>query len=165
MHFFIKRNIHQLANAIVKSFHLFYLCLDNDATVHDMRVDDMEHDDDLDDDERDDDNDDKMSLDGRKLRKSTRPFYCDDDGDSSAPENDDDLDDADGPENLCIKNTRDSNNDGVSNNNNNKDNSSSSNSHSNNNNRIGLGKLNRVRLVFIFFIQMICSLPKKMLKT
>lgn len=113
----------------------------DDTAVHDMRIDDMEHDDDMEDDEHDE-NDDKMSLDGRKLRKRTRAFFCDDDdeGDSSAPENDDDLDDADGPENLCIKNTRDSNNEGVSNNNNNKD-ISSSNSNSNNNNRIGLGEL------------------------
>lgn len=120
--------------------HLF--AIDNEAGVHDMRVDDMEPDDDLDEDDRDlDEHDDKLSLDGRKLRKRARPFFCeDDDGDSSAPEHDDDLDDADGPENLCIKNNRDTNNDGVSNNNNNKDNNSSSNSNSNNNNRIGLGK-------------------------
>lgn len=106
-----------------------------------MHVDDMEHDEDLEDDEHDDEHDDKMSMEGRKLRKRThQPFFCEDDGDSSAPENDEDVDDADGPENLCIKNTRDSNSDGVSNNNNNKDNSSSSNNNSNNNKRIGLGK-------------------------
>ncbi|XP_031622232.1 protein jim lovell isoform X2 [Contarinia nasturtii] len=111
---------------------------DNDATVHDMRVvDDIEPEDDLD--EGDDEHDEKLSLEGRKLRKRTHQFFCEDDGDSSAPDDhDDDMDDADGPENLCIKNTRDSNTEGVSNNNNNKDNNSSSNSNSNNNNRIGL---------------------------
>lgn len=108
-----------------------------------MSVDHMEPDDDIDEDEHEheDEHDEKLLLeDGRKLRNRSRPFFCDDDGDSSAPENDDDLDDAEGPENLCIKNTRDSNNDGVSNNNNNKDNNSPSNSNSNNNNRIGLGE-------------------------
>lgn len=102
-----------------------------------MHIDDMEQDDDLDEDERDDEHDEKLSLQSRKLRKRTHQYFCEDDGDSSAPE--EDLDDADGPENLCIKNTRDSNTEGVSNNNNNKDNNSSSNSNSNNNNRIGLG--------------------------
>lgn len=102
----------------------------------------MEPDDDIDEDEHEheDEHDEKLLEDGRKLRSRSRPFFCDDDGDSSAPENDDDLDDAEGPENLCIKNTRDSNNDSVSNNNNNKDNNSPSNSNSNNNNRIGLGE-------------------------
>lgn len=131
---------------------LFSICIDNDAGVHDMRhVDDMEPDDDLDEDDRDDEHDEKLSLDGRKLRKRTRQFFCDDDGDSSAPEPDDDLDDADIPENLCIKNTRDSNNEGVSNNNNNKDNNSSSNSNSNNNNRIGLGNY----LFFLIFFSLL----------
>lgn len=114
----------------------------HDADVHDMHADDMEQDEEIE--EEDDEHDEKLSMEGRKLRKrSHQPFFCEDDGDSSAPENDDDLDDgdADGPENLCIKNTRDPNSDGVSNNNNNKDNSSSGNNNSNNNNRIGLGEL------------------------
>lgn len=127
----------------------------NDTGVHDMRMDDdIEQDDDLEDEEHDGELDGKLSAledDRRKLLQLREhgvhrpPFFCDDmddDGESSvADEHDDDLDDADGPENLCIKNTRDSNSDGVSNNNNNKDNNTSSNnSNSNNNNRIGLCK-------------------------
>lgn len=106
--------------------------------MHDMRVNEMEHDGDLDEEDHDDDHEEKSSMDSRKLRKRARQFFCDDDGESSAPE--DDLEDADGPENLCIKNTRDSNNDGAGNNNNNKDHSSSNKSNGNNANRIGLGK-------------------------
>lgn len=124
----------------------------NDTGVHDMRIDDMEQDDDLDDEEHDGELDDKIAALEESRRKlllrehgvHRPPFFCDDmedDGESSiADEHEDDLDDADGPENLCIKNTRDANSDGVSNNNNNKDNNTSSNnsSNSNNNNRIGL---------------------------
>lgn len=134
---------------ILSTFFFFfgYGCgTENDATVHDMRVDHMEPEDDLDEDEPEDEPDEKL-LDDRKLRKRSHQFFCDDQGDSSAPENDDDLEDAEGPENLCIKNTRDSNNDGVGNNNNNKDNNTSSNSNSNNNNRIGLGEWARKRCV------------------
>lgn len=139
-----KKNENYQKNAIF-DLSLFYfvliLSIENDASVHDMRADDMEQDEDLEEDEQDDEHDDKLSMEGRKLRKRThQPFFCEDDGDSSSPENDDDLDDADGPENLCIKNTRDSNSDGVSNNNNNKDNNPSGNNNSNNNNRIGLGE-------------------------
>lgn len=125
----------------------------NDTGVHDdMRMDDMEQDDDdLDDEEHDAELEEKLSAleEGRRkllLREHgvhRHPFFGDDmedDGESSvADEHDVDLDDADGPENLCIKNTRGANSDGVSNNNNNKDNNTSSNnSNSNNNNRIGL---------------------------
>lgn len=140
----------------------------NDTGAHDMRMDDMEQDDELEDDEHDD-----GELDHKMLRLSEDerrklllrehgihrpPFFCDDiddDGESSvADDHDDDLDDADRPENLCIKNTRDTNSEGVSNNNNNKDNSSSnsnnSNSNSNNNNRIGLCEYFHSQYLYIF---------------
>lgn len=134
---------YQITISIFILFRFVCLSIENDRDMpHNMRVvDDMEADDDMEEDEPDDEHDDKM-LDGRKLRKRLhQPFFCEDDGESSGAEHEDDADDADGPENLCIKNNRGSHSDGVSNNNNNKDNNSSSNSNSNNHNRIGLGEL------------------------
>lgn len=108
--------------------------------------DDMEGDED-DMDENEHAHDDKMDI--RNLRKRSRQFMCDD-GDMSDAEhddhidNDDDLeDDGDGPENLCIKNQRDSGSNTVSGtgaklNKDNNTSSSSKNCSSNNNNRIGL---------------------------
>lgn len=108
----------------------------NDLGVHDMHADDIEQDDD---DEMDEDEDDvndigKMALEAREaLRKRPRSYMCDEEN-ISGPENDED-DDCDGPENLCIKNNQNSSR--------NDDRSSSTDKgphtkRNNNNNRIGL---------------------------
>lgn len=100
-------------------------------------------------DENDIEHDDNEKVEPRNLRKRPHQYFGDD-GDISSTEHDDnideyddDMDDGDGPENLCIKNKRNtvsSTGSASSSSKQNKDtnNSNSKNCSSNNNNRIGL---------------------------
>lgn len=119
-------------NKIVKKGKLF---TGNEIGVHDMHVDDMEQDEDeLDEEDNDDDR--KMPLDAREsLRKKAQNYLCDEENVSSPEDEEDVEEDCDGPENLCMKNNRNSNNDDVSNNKIDKE----PNTKSNNNNNIRRG--------------------------